>query len=73
MEFPSYRKYTPLSAALIGAKRISDQLEYTITYDFSTNSVRNSTQPSQFAYLSIGECVACMYDKEWYIGMIQEV
>ena len=62
-----------LSATLIGAKSINDPLEYTTTYDFSTNRVTNSTQPSQLACLSIGEYVACMYDKEWYIGMIQEV
>ena len=72
-ETRSYHQYTPLSATLIGAKSINDQLEYTTTYDFSTNRVTNSTQPSQLACLSIGEYVDCMYDKEWYIGMIQEV
>ena len=33
----------------------------------------NSKQSSQLPYLSIGDYVACMYDKDWYIGVIQEV
>ena len=51
-----------ISAALIGAKRISDQLDYTITYDFNGNRVKNSVQSSQLPYLSIGDYVACMYE-----------
>ena len=33
----------------------------------------NFIQSSQLPYLSIGDYVACMYDKDWYIGVIQEV
>ena len=63
----------PLNSILIGAKRISDQLDYTVIYDFRANHTTNSKKPSQLTYLSIGEYVACIYDNNWYIGMIREV
>ena len=69
----SYHQFNPLNSILIGAKRISDQLDYTVTYDFRVNHLTNSKKPSQLTYLSIGEYVSCIYDNNWYIGMIQEV
>ena len=35
--------------------------------------MKNSVQSSQLPYLSVGDHVACMYDEDWYIGVIQEV
>ena len=33
----------------------------------------DSTQPSQLAYLSKSNYVACMCDSDWYIGVVQDV
>ena len=35
--------------------RISDQIDYTITYDFDSNRVTNSIQTLQLPYLNIGD------------------
>ena len=52
---------------------MSEQSDYTALYDFKTNRVINSTLPSQLAYLSIGNYVECMIDRNWYNGVVQEV
>ena len=49
-----------VNSILIGAKRISGQLDYTVIYDFRANHVTNSKEPSQLTYLSIGEYPAFM-------------
>ena len=37
-----------------------------------TNRVTDSIETSQLPFLNIGDYVACLYNKEWYIGAVEE-
>ena len=52
---------------------MSEQTDDNIKYNFNTNRVINYLQGLELPCLSIGHYVACIYDKDWYIGTIEEV
>ena len=62
----SFHQFIPLNTTVIGAKRYSRQVDFTMTFDFSKQRRAKS-------YLNIGDYVACIYDHDWYIGIVEMV
>ena len=72
----SCHQFIPLNTTLIGAKRYSEQVDFTMTFDFSKqrkNINYNITDHNVVSYLKIGDYVACIYDHDWYIGTVEIV
>ena len=69
----SYHQFIPIHETLVGAKRISEQVEFTSLFEFSGGKSNSSgTIHSESAYL-IGDYVACTYDHDWYIRIVESV
>ena len=58
---------------ILGTKRISEQLDFNITYDFADQKVRDSGKVDVVYHPSTGDHIACTYDNEWYIGLVEEL
>ena len=67
----SYHQFIPISETLIGAKRISEQDDFTSIYEFAGGKT-NYNENSGSTYL-IGDYIACIYDLDWYIGRVESV
>ena len=69
----SYHHFTPFNEMILGAKRISEQLDFNITYDFADQKIRDSGKVDAVHHPSTGDHIACTYDNEWYIGLVEEL
>ena len=58
---------------ILGAERISEQLDFSITYDFADQTIRDSGKVDAVYHPCTGNHIACTYGNEWYIGLIEEL
>ena len=63
----TYHQFIPITTTKIGAKRTSEQIEFSATFDLVT--VRNLKLKT--SHLKVGDYVACVYDDDWYVGVIE--
>ena len=64
----SFHQFIPISDSVIGAKYVSDNQYYAVQFDFSIVhllGLGDTLSPSQF--------VVCLYDRQYWIGIIMEV
>ena len=62
-----------MTTNLIAAKRISEQITYNVTYDFTSNRVTDPTKTLELPYIHKNDYITCLYDDNWYIGCVEEV
>ena len=63
----TYHQFIPLTTRKVGAKRTSEQIEISVAFDLVTD--RNLKRKT--SHLMVGDHVACVYDDDWYIGVIE--
>ena len=64
----SFHQFIPISDSVIGAKYVSDNQYYAVQFDFSIVhllGLGDTLSPSQF--------VVCLYDRQYWVGIIKEV
>ena len=62
-----FHQFTPLSVCSIAAKRVSEEADYTLTFNFVNlpNKEKLDLRPAQF--------LICIYDEQYWLGMVSEV
>ena len=58
---------------MITAKKMSEQRDHSIVYNFMKNREEYSTKPLEISYLNCGAYIACIYYSDWFIGLVEEV
>ena len=58
---------------MITAKKTSEQRDDNIVYNFIKRGKEYSTKPIEPAYYNCGDHIACIYDSDWYIGLVEDV
>ena len=64
----SYHEFVLLSINKLGLKRVSEQNDYTATFEFG-----NTTIQSHELQLKVSQFIACVYDDSPWIGTILEI
>ena len=63
----SFHQYVPLGQLSIGCKRVSDDDDFMLQYDFTPNHTQNIPD------LRISQFLSCIYDERQWIGMICDI
>ena len=64
----SFQQFIPISVSITGAKYVSDDQYYAVQFDFNIVHLLgpgDTLSPSQF--------VVCLYDRQYWVGIIMEV
>jgi len=61
----NFYHFIPLGDKKVGIKRVSCQDHYDLVFNFEQQNV--TTRPTPHSY------VACLYDRNWWIGMVMSV
>ena len=56
---------------MIGTKKISEQVDFNLTYNFTNEQIASGEDGVVYPFT--GNYIACKYDKDWYIGVVEEV
>ena len=62
----SFHRFRPLNSSVLDIMRTSDQENFSLRFDFEKDA-------QVFPLASIGNYVACVYDNNWWIGIIEQV
>lgn len=63
----SYHQFTPISPSVIVAKKVSEDLDYAIHFDFKLITIEDEI-PIQLA-----KFIVCTYDDKHWLGMVMEI
>ena len=64
----SFHQFIPISTSIIGTKYVSEDQQFALQFDFKVVKLlgpKDTLSPSQF--------VICVYDQQYYVGIIMEV
>jgi hypothetical protein len=65
----SYHNFIPISNTKIGAKVVSEQLEYSFVFNFQTDEIIKEC----LSNINIGVFICLIYDNNPWIGLIEEI
>ena len=61
-----FHQFTPLSVCSIAAKRVSEEADHTLTFNFvNQHEEKINLRPAQF--------LICVYDEHYWLGMVSEI
>ena len=66
----SFHQYVPTSKSTISMKRVSDDDDFSLTYDFIN---KRKCKRNQTENVKISQYILCKYDELYWIGMVSEI